>query len=298
MGHPIGLARRATPVDSGALRACSLTQRPVTIRIALTLVAAAWAAACAGHLTVRPDVFQSETVTVVDDNISVDLVLVRPAAPITPSTLIVFASGDGGLMGVSKSVLQHLADRGGCFVAGYSSRDPMAEVRGTGKRVPYKRVVDRIGWITHQAKEKLGLPAATPVIVTGVSRGANMVVLASADTALRTEIVGAVAIALTREMDYVEIPAGAERLPGVKVDAEHRVQTYPAIERIGTIPVAGIQSTNDSYVPSAESRRLLGPDTPTRRLYEIKSRGHSFGGGEAEMLKALDDALAWIAGRQ
>ncbi len=62
--------------------------------------------------------------------------------------------------------------------------------------------------------------------------------------------------------------------------------------------MAVIQSTNDSYVPSAESRRLLGPDTPTRRLYEIESRGHSFGGGEAEMLKALDDALTWIASRQ
>ncbi len=183
--------------------------------------------ACAGRLTVQPDVFQAETVTVADGRISIDLVLVTPTVPTTPTTLIVFASGDGGLMGVSKSVLQHLADRGGCFVAGYSSRDPMAEVRDTGKRLPYKRVVERIGWITHQAKEKLGLPAATPVIVIGVSRGANMVVLASADTTLRTEIVGAVAIALTREMDYVEIPEGAERLPGVKVDAERRVRDVP-----------------------------------------------------------------------
>jgi fermentation-respiration switch protein FrsA (DUF1100 family) len=158
--------------------------------------------------------------------------------------------------------------------------------------------VARIGWITRQAKEKLGLPPATPVIVTGVSRGANMVVLAAGDKTLQTEIVGAVALALTREMDYVEIPEGAERLHGVKVDDERRVQTYPAIQRVGAIRLAVIQSTNDSYVPSAESRQLLGPDTPTRRLYEVKSSGHSFGGGEAEMLQALDDALDWIASRR
>jgi poly(3-hydroxybutyrate) depolymerase len=293
MSHPLALALREMTVHSEVLRT-----RPIACRIALTVVAAAWVSACAGHLTVQPDVFEAETVTVVDGNISVDLVLVKPTAPTAPSTLVVFASGDGGLRGVSMSVLQHLADRGGCYVAGYNSRDPMTEVRTSGGRVPYARAVTRIGWITRQAKEKLGLPSATPVIVTGMSRGANMVILAAADRTLQKEIVGAVAIALTREMDYVEIPAGAERLPGVKVDDERRVQTYPAVQRVGSIPLAVIQSTNDSYVRSAESRQLLGPDTSTRRLYEIKSHGHSFGGGEAEMLQALDDALNWIANRR
>jgi hypothetical protein len=298
MPYQVALALRKMTVHSGVLRNRVPGRPPLAGLTALTVLAAAWVSACAGHLTVRPDVFQAETVTVVDGNVSVDLVLVKPVAPTMPPTLVVFASGDGGLRGVSMSVLQHLADRGGCYVAGYNARDPMTEIGSSGGRVPYARAVARIGWITRQAKEKLGLPPATPVIVTGVSRGANMVVLAAGDKTLQTEIVGAVALALTREMDYVEIPEGAERLRGVKVDDERRVQTYPAIQRVGAIRLAVIQSTNDSYVPSAESRRLLGPDTPTRRLYEVKSSGHSFGGGEAEMLQALDDALDWILGRR
>ena len=58
--------------------------------------------------------------------------------------------------------------------------------------------------------------------------------------------------------------------------------------------LAIIQSTNDGYVRSAEWRRLLGPDTPTRRLYEIESKNHSFGGGKVPLMQALDDAMAWI----
>jgi hypothetical protein len=260
---------------------------------AVVIVAAM--AACAGHLKPRDEVFQSRKVTITQDTLSISLVLVKPVAPRPSPALVLFASGDGGLMGVSKMILQHLADRGGDYVAGYSSRDPMSEVNNSGRWVPYARAVARIRWILREAKQNLGLPPGTPVIVTGVSRGANMVILAAGDQSLKAQIVGAVAIALTREMDYIEIPEGAERLPGVKVDEERRVQTYPAIQRVGPIPLAVIQSTNDSYVPSAESRQLFGPNTPTRRLYEVKSSGHTFGGGQAEMLHDLDDALNWIA---
>ncbi len=62
----------------------------------------------------------------------------------------------------------------------------------------------------------------------------------------------------------------------------------------GRFPLAVIQSTNDGYVRSAESRRLMGPDTPTRRLYEVESRNHSFGGGTDTLMRDLDDAMAWI----
>ena len=85
--------------------------------------------------------------------------------------------------------------------------------------------------------------------------------------------------------------------PGVEADDRGRIQTYPAIERLGSIPLAIIQSTHDSYVPSAESRRLLGPDTVTRRLYEVESRNHGFDGGRDALMRDFDDALQWIASR-
>jgi hypothetical protein len=55
-----------------------------------------------------------------------------------------------------------------------------------------------------------------------------------------------------------------------------------------------IQSTGDKYVPATEARKLFRPDTPTRHLYSVEASNHGFSGGRDEMLKDLDDALAWI----
>ena len=99
---------------------------------------------------------------------------------------------------------------------------------------------------------------------------------------------------MTREFDSLIVRGESKQLPGVTADERGRIQTYPAIERLGSIPLAVIQSTNDSYVPSAESRRLLGPDTQTRRLYEVPAANHEFDGGHDALMRDLDDAIAWI----
>ena len=60
------------------------------------------------------------------------------------------------------------------------------------------------------------------------------------------------------------------------------------------MPLAIIQSTNDSSRAVLRVAPPLGPDTPTRRLYEIESKNHSFGGGKEPLLRALDDAMTWV----
>src|SRR4029079_14794460 len=106
------------------------------------------------------------------------------------------------------------------------------------------------------------------------------------------EVGGAIALALTREVDYLKAPP-AERAE-IQVDDKGRVQIYPALEMLGSPPLAVIQSTSDPYVPSAESRQLLGPDTPTLRLYEVEAKNHRFGGAHDQMMADVDDALGWI----
>ena len=267
--------------------------RSTGLRAAPAVVAAVCASACAGNLASRPEVYRAEPTPMARQHYTLNPVLVTPVSPKGSPVLVVFASGDGGLMGVSLTILQHLADRGH-YVAGFSSREALREIKGSRDKVDYTEVIDHLAWMTSEAKSKLGLAPNTPVIVTGLSRGANMVILAASAKAMKDTIVGAVAIALTRELDNLSLPESALSQPGVKVDEQQRPQTYPAIERVGAIPLAVIQSTNDSYIKSAESRKLMGPDTPTRRLYEVPSDGHNFGGGEAKLLRDLDEALDWI----
>jgi hypothetical protein len=132
------------------------------------------------------------------------------------------------------------------------------------------------------------------VIVAGFSRGANLVVFAGGVKSLQHHIAGAVAMALTRETDYLAPPAGANLPAAVQMDDKGRIQTYPAIDLFGSIPIAVIQSKGDSYVPADEARRLFGPNTPTRRLYEVNARNHGFSGGTDELIRDLDESLQWI----
>jgi len=257
----------------------------------LTLVSLA---GCAGHLASKTDVFTMDREMITIASHPLHIMLVKPASPRPSPSLVVFASGDGGMMGISKAILRHLGDEG-YYVVGYSSREAMARFRGPGGVPSYADVVAAHESMNAQAKRALGLPDRTPMIMTGISRGASMVIVTAGDSTLRPNIAGAVAIALTRELDYLHVPQRAGRSHGIRLDENRKVRTYPAIERLGSIPLAIIQSTNDKYVPSAESRRLLGPDTPTRRLYEVEARNHSFSGGQEALMRDLDDALKWIA---
>jgi type IV secretory pathway VirJ component len=249
--------------------------------------------ACAGHVKSKPGVYDAWTEPFARADHSVNVNYVKPVSPRSPAMLILFATGDAGWMGVSGEVFEHMAERG-YYIAAFDSREVVARAKKKDKLVEIGDAAAAVDGIIVQARRALGLPEATPVIVTGYSRGANLVVFTAGVKSLQHHIGGAVAIALTRETDFLQAPRPADRPPSVQVDDKGRIQTYPAIERAGSIPFAVIQSKGDSYVPSEESRRLFGPDTPTRRLYEVDARNHGFGGGREELLRDLDDALHWI----
>jgi len=256
---------------------------PVASRRLLLLVFAAAIAlpACAGQVSSKAGVFDARKEEFRLGERSVDLTFVKPVKPRTPQYLVLYATGDAGWMGAAGAIFERMADER-FTLAGYSSKQLVAPDKGSKRRVPIAEAASFIDAIIVHSRKALGLPDATPVIVTGYSRGANLV--------------GAVAIALTRETDFLETPDPANRPAGVVVDEKGRIQTYPAIVRAGPIPFAVIQSKGDSYVRSEEARKLFGPDTPTRRLYEVDARNHGFSGGRDELLRDLDEALAWIEG--
>lgn len=260
---------------------------------ALASLTVAGSAACAGHLASKPGVYDAWTEPFTRADHSVNVNFVKPVTPRSPAFLILFATGDAGWMGASGEVFEHMAERG-YYIAACDSREVVARAKQTDKLVEIPDAAAAVDAIIVQARRTLGLPDTTPVIVTGFSRGANLVVFTAGVEALKHHLGGAVAIALTRETDFLQAPPPAGRPPSVQVDDKGRIQTYPAIARAGSLPFAVIQSKRDSYVPAAESRRLFGPDTPTRRLYEVNARNHGFSGGRDELIRDLDDALQWI----
>jgi type IV secretory pathway VirJ component len=264
----------------------------VTVRVAAGLAAAL--------LVVRPlhasSTYQEKKQKVALAHRSLTLTYAKPVqVSQAPPFVVLFASGDGGLRFTSKTIYKHLAEQN-FFVAGFSSGE-MTKVPKASAPLNVAAFVDDVLSMEREAGRLLGVPETTPIVLVGLSSGASMIVLAGAQPAIQARLAGGVAIALTREYDHGAVPSPEPGVTGYAADDRRRIQTYPLVERMGAVPLAVIQSTNDSYVPAAESRKLLGPDTALRRLFEVVARNHSFHGAKPKMLEELDTALAWIGSR-
>ena len=250
-------------------------------------------AGCAGHLASRPGVFEASRQEVALGGRTIHPTYVRPVTPRHPGRLVVFATGDAGWWGASGKIFEHLAGLG-YYVVGYDSREALKPFKQSGKKISISKSAAGLEAAFAQAKRDLGLPETAPLIAVGMSRGASLVALMAVHREMQQDLAGGIAIALTRESDYLRAPDPASSRVPVQLDSEGRIEIYPALQYLGPVPLAVIQSTHDRYVPSAESRRLLGPDTSTRRLWEVEARNHGFGGGRDALLLALDDALRWV----
>src|SRR6187551_2282756 len=259
--------------------------------ILLVSVIAIACSACAG-LQSKPGVYEITKDSEKEGPRRISLIYAKPATVKHPDYLVVFATGDGGWRSVSLDIFDHLAALG-YMCAGVNSPEAIKPVKRAGEKMSTAQAAERVGGSFAEAKKAFGLPASTPVIVVGYSRGATLVAFSALHPELRNQVRGAIALALTREADYLQAPP-AERSPDVLVDDQGRIQIYPALKSLGSTPVAVIQSTNDSYVAAAEARELLGPDTPTLRLYEVESSNHRFGGARDKVIEDVDDALQWI----
>jgi len=260
-------------------------------RLLTVCLAALACGACAG-LQSKPGVYEITQEHFKEGARRIPLIYARPAEVKHPNYVVIFATGDGGWRSVSLAVFDHLAALG-YLCAGVNSPDAVKPIKREGEKLSTAQAAERVKAAFSQAKHHLGVADSTPVIVVGFSRGATLVAFSALHPNIRDQLGGAIALALTREADYLRAPP-AERAPDIQVDDKGRIQIYPAMKFLGSVPVAIIQSTKDPYVPSAESRQLLGPDTPTLRLYEVESSGHRFGGAQDKMLADVDDALKWI----
>ncbi len=261
-------------------------------RSLFTVVCLIVLAGCASaRLSSRPGEYDV-TVQRIEATRDIHATYVRPVHPLHPGYFIVFATGDDGWFGTSAAVFEHLAEEG-YTIAGFSAPEIIRPIASSGTRVSTAQAAQGLKRLYARAKRDLGLPESTPIVIVGFSRGASVVAFTAVHQELRNGIGGAVAIALTREADYLRAPE-SDRTPEIQVDDQGRIQLYPALKLLGSTPLAVIQSTHDDYVPAADSRQLLGADTSSLRLYEVEAEDHGFSDAREKLMQDLDDALRWI----
>lgn len=211
-----------------------------------------------------------------------------PARP-----LLVYATGDGGWHRKDVAFYRHLIALGYPTV-GFDAHDYVTHL-GQGDSTTPARLAADYERIIQAAKESMQLPAGYPVVLVGVSRGAGLSVVAAGQHGLRPSIAGVLAVALTKEEEYVKIlrRLGWRSRPSA---VPEMVQVYEYLPRLAGMPIAVVQSTRDNYLPAAAARALFGPDTPHRWFQPIEARNHSFGGARPQLYEATGRSLTWIDG--
>lgn len=266
---------------------------------ALAVVASlAASAGCAGswagaHGSAAPDA-RSFTTTVLLHGTPMDLHIVSPLQPASP-TIVVYATGDGGWFGTAVDMFRGIAAQG-YRVVGFSARTFLRIERPHHATLNTRQLAADYGTILSRTRAALGVPATTPVILTGWSRGAAFATLAASEPELQAQTRGVVAIGLDADEDLQVDESADDDGPDADDEAStvRSLDTYAHLRLLTSMPCAVIQAAHDDYLPAARARVLFGPDTATRRLYDVAARNHRFSGGHAAFLSALTSALTWV----
>ncbi len=223
-----------------------------------------------------------------------ELRLSRSAEP-GPHFLVIYATGDGGWHGLDAQLYDWISAEG-YSVAGFSSRGYLKNLGYVSDTTTPERLVQDFALIIDFAEGQLGLPASTSVILAGLSRGAGLSVVAAGEGALNPHLAGLLAVALTREEEYVRHYGWRDRRGSVGTPKRELVEikTYDYLARLSGFPVMVIQSSGDNYVTAEAARHLFGPDTNLRKLRPVEARNHRFSGGCDALYGEALAGMAWI----
>lgn len=255
--------------------------------VAVALGATVTAGACAHD--VRPESFVASRAVVRVQGRWLSLRVSQPSRSAETRPLVLFITGDGGWRGKDLEAFGRLLTWG-YPVAGVSAPDYLGHLAGDASLLPQQVLADDIAAIVGAARQSLRLPAETHVLLVGVSRGADLAVVAAAWPSLRRKIQGVLAVGLTKEEEYVR----RRRVRPAAADGASQIaRPYVALRRVAA-PVCVIQSTHDEYVPAADARTLFGPDSPSRLFHAIESRNHSFSDSREVLYDVMRASLQWV----
>jgi len=205
-----------------------------------------------------------------------------PAGHAHRKLLLLYATGDAGWRGKDRQVFDEMRSWG-YTVAGFSSPEYLKHLPTDGGTATPAHVGADFARIIDAAEGQLLASRHVPVVLVGVSRGADLSVVAAGQSSLQDTLAGVVVMGLTREEEYVH-----------RRRSRVALELYPYLPRLGQLPLSVIQSTRDSYLPASDARTLFGPDTALRKLHAIGARNHSFGGARDVLYATLRDSLAWV----
>jgi alpha-beta hydrolase superfamily lysophospholipase len=201
-------------------------------------------------------------------------------------------SGDVGWVGLAVSMADELSAQG-YLVIGINVRQYLAAFTSAKDHVLTKDVPADYRVFAGRLKEKQLL--VRPVIVSGVSEGAALAVLAASDPGNHTWIDGVVTMGLpaTAELAWRWSDLWAAAM---KRDADEPSFTITdVLPAVSPVPLYMIQSKKDEYVSPADYEKFRAVAKEPKQLVLIDASNHRFTDRRAELSTAFSAGLAWIA---
>jgi type IV secretory pathway VirJ component len=218
------------------------------------------------------------------------LTLYRPTG--TPKGTIVMGSGDVGWVGLAVSRAQDLSSDG-YIVVGLNVREYLSTFTSKRTHLSPEDIQHDFGEMSRYLRER-GLLVA-PVILSGVSEGAGIAVVAAAAPENHEWVSGVITMGLPQTSEIAWRWSDFTSWITKKDAAEPSVNATDYLAHIAPIPLAMIQSTKDEYVPESDYRAMERTAREPKKLTLIDASNHRFTDRIPELRRAYADALAWIA---
>lgn len=221
---------------------------------------------------------------------TLSLSIYRPS--VTPKGTIVMAGGDVGWVGLAVTMAQHLAAEG-YIVVGINVRQYLSVFTAGATHLAPADVQRDYADLSRYLRSRSLLHS--PVIVSGVSEGAALAVLAAAAPDNHAWIAGAITMGLPAIAEIAWRWSDFTTWLTKRDAAEPSIKARDYLAGVSPLPLVMIQSTRDEYVPSADYRDLESVARAPHRQVLIDAGNHRFTDRIPELQRAFGQALAWIS---
>lgn len=219
------------------------------------------------------------------------LTVYRPAG--AAKGTVIMASGDVGWVGLAASRAQDLSSDG-YVVVGVNVREYLSTFTSKASHLQPADIQHDFGELARFLRPKGLLPP--PVVVSGVSEGAGIVVVAAAAAENHDWISGVITMGLPQLSEIAWRWSDFTSWITKKDADEPSVKATDYLAAVAPLPLVMIQSTKDEYVPEADYRAMEKVARDPKRQVLIAASNHRFTDRISELRAAYADALNWIGG--
>jgi hypothetical protein len=214
----------------------------------------------------------------------------RPAGTERRGTILM-ASGDVGWVGLAVDLSEYLSDRG-YQVIGINSRQYLgAFTSGKKTLAPADIQADYHTLIEFLEARKLVVP---PVIVSGVSEGAALSVLAGSWPANHDWVAGVMTMGLPPTAELGWRWTDFTSWITAKDSGEPMFAPKEFVPSVAPVPLCMIQSTKDEYVQEADYRLFEKVAGEPKKLVLIDASNHRFTDRRPDLQREILSCLAWM----